>query len=414
MSDVERAFRQAQGKAVATLVRVFGDISLAEDAVQDAFVKALDSWPRDGIPSNSVGWIIATARNRAIDIVRRDARGRALTTQIAAETRSENTATEGENLPLMRDDQLRLIFTCCHPALRLEHQVALTLRLIAGLTPAEVARAFLISEATLAKRLVRAKYKIKAAHIAYRVPDDAELPERLRVVLTVLYLIYNAGADDPQNRADLRGESIRLTRALVALMPDEPEAAGLLALILLCEARAPARWADGDLVLLREQDRSLWDQALISEGQALVLAGLRRRRVGPFQLQAAIHGVHSAAKRFEDTDWAAILRFYDRLVILMPTPVVVLNRAVALAETQGPAAALGLLDSVADELDDYHLLHASRASMLERMGCRDDAERAYARAADLAPTNAETRFLTGRREDLAWGSAEDLREGGST
>jgi RNA polymerase sigma-70 factor (ECF subfamily) len=404
MSDVERAFRQAHGKAVAILVRVFGDISLAEDAVQDAFVKALGSWPRDGIPSNSVGWIVATARNRAIDIVRRDARGRELTAQIAADQlRSEGTAAQGEDPVLMRDDQLRLIFTCCHPAIRVEHQLALTLRLIAGLTPAEVARAFLLSEATLAKRLVRAKYKIKAANIPYRVPDDTELPDRLRAVLSVLYLIYNAGADDPQNRADLRGEAIRLARALVALMPDEPEAAGLLALILLCEARAPARRADGELVLLRDQDRSLWDQALIREGQELLLAGLRRRQVGPFQLQAAIHGVHCAAKRFEDTDWAAILRFYDRLVILMPTPVVVLNRAVAVAETQGPGAALGLLDSIAEELDNYHLLHASRAAMLERMGRLDDAERAYARAADLAPTKAETGFLTGRREDLARG-----------
>jgi RNA polymerase sigma-70 factor (ECF subfamily) len=406
MNEVERAFRGAYGKAVATLVRVFGDISLAEDAAQDAFVKALDTWPRDGIPTNPAGWIIATARNRAIDIVRRDARGHALTAQIAAdEMRNEGEPQSaaraiGEDPRLMRDDQLRLIFTCCHPAIRVEHQVALTLRLIAGLSPAEVARAFLVSEGTLAKRLVRAKFKIKAAHIPYRVPDEAELPDRLRAVLSVVYLIYNAGADDPQNRGDLRGEAVRLARALVALMPDEPEAAGLLALILLCEARAPARWAHGDLVLLRDQDRSLWDRTLISEGQSLVLAALRRGPASAFQLQAAIHGVHCAANRFQDTDWAAILRLYDRLLTLMPTPVVVLNRAVAVAETHGPEAALGLLDTVAVELDGYHLLHASRASMLEQLGRLEDAQRAYQRAIERAPTEAETRFLEVRRQDV--------------
>jgi RNA polymerase sigma-70 factor, ECF subfamily len=401
MDDVERAFREAHGKAVATLARIFGDISLAEDAVQDAFVKAIDTWRRDGIPSNPPAWIITTARNRGIDIVRNQNRGRELAALDAADPlRGESTPGPGEDRLHMRDDQLRLIFTCCHPAIKMEHQVALTLRLIAGLSPAEVARAFLLSEATLAKRLVRAKYKIKAAHNPYCVPDDAELPDRLRSVLSVLYLIYNAGADDPENRADLRGEAIRLARALSTLMPDEPEAAGLLALLLLCEARAPARWAGGELVLLRDQDRSSWDRGLIREGQGLLLEGLRRRSVGPFLLQAAIHGVHCAADRFEDTDWATILRFYDRLVVLMPTPVVVLNRAVAVAETQGPERALGLLDNVAEELDDYHLLHASRASMLERMGRLDDADRAYERAVHLAPTDAETRFLTGRREDV--------------
>ncbi len=370
--------------------------------MQDAFVKALDVWPRDGIPSSPAGWIVATARNRAIDIVRRDTRGRTLVRQIAVDRRrTGGTAAPEVGSQLMRDDQLRLIFTCCHPAIRVEHQVALTLRLVAGLTPSEVARAFLLSEATLAKRLVRAKYKVKAAHIPYRVPRDAELPGSLRAVLSVLYLIYNSGADDPENRADLRGEALRLARELVAQMPDEPEAAGLLALVLLCEARAPGRRAGGDLVLLRDQDRSLWDRALINEGQDLVLTCLQRRRVGPFQLQAAIHGVHCAAVRFEETDWATILRFYDRLVALMPTPVVVLNRAVVVAETQGPAAALRLLDSVADELDDNHLLHASRAAMLNRLGRLDDAERAYGSAIDRAPTETETRFLAARRKDLA-------------
>lgn len=401
MREIEFAFRQARGKAVATLIRVLGDISLAEDAVQDAFVRAIEVWPRDGIPSNPAGWIVATARNRAMDVVRRDARGRVLTRQIAADQqRDEDSQADVEESLLMGDDQLRLIFTCCHPAIRVEHQVALTLRLIAGLTPAEVARAFLLSEATMAKRLTRAKYKIKAAHIPYRVPGDAELPDRLRAVLSVLYLIYNAGAEEPQNRADLRGEAIRLARELVALMPDEPEAAGLLGLVLLCEARAPARWSGGDLVLLRDQERSLWDRALIEEGQELVLAGLRHHRVGPFQLQAAIQGIHSAADRFENTDWAAILRFYDRLVTLMPTPVVVLNRAVAAAEVHGPAVALELLDGVADDLGDYHLLHVSRAAMLERLGRLDDAERAYASAVGLAPNETDVRFLAARREEL--------------
>ena len=241
----------------------------------------------------------------------------------------------------MHDDQLRLIFTCCHPAIRVEHQVALTLRLIAGLTPAEVASAFLVSEDTMAKRLVRAKYKIKAAHIPYRVPDEDELPDRLRAVLSVLYLIYNAGADDV-GRRHLRAEAIRLTRVLVSLMPDEPEAVGLLALLILSDARMPARGDGAHVVLLKDQDRSLWDSALISEGQALVLACMRRRRLGPFQLQAAIQALHCAARRYEDTDWAAIVRFYDRLIAVMPTPVVALNRAVAVAETKGrnrPSAA---------------------------------------------------------------------------
>jgi RNA polymerase sigma-70 factor, ECF subfamily len=402
MNDVERAFREAHGQAVATLVRVFGDISLAEDAVQDAFVAAVSRWPRDGIPANPAAWIIATARNRAIDIVRRHERGRELVAQVAEGLlRGESIQGPGGDPQPVPDDQLRLIFACCHPAIGLEHQVALTLRLIAGLAPAEIARAFLLSESTMAKRLVRAKYKIKAANIAYRVPRDAELPARLRAVLSVLYLIYNTGADDREGRGELRREAIRLARALAALMPDEPEASGLLALMVLCESRMPARGPGGDVVLLRDQDRSLWDRALIEEGHDLVLAGLRGGRVGAFQLQAAIHGVHCAAPRFEDTDWPAIVRFYDRLVAIMPTPVVVLNRAVAVAETSGPDAALELLDGVADELDGYHLLHASRASLLERLGRRREAGEAYRRAAELAPTAPEARFMTRKREEPA-------------
>ena len=400
MDDVERAFREAHGRAVATLVRVFGDISLAEDAVQDAFVTAVDRWPRDGIPPNPAGWIVTTARNRAIDVLRRDERGRELYRRMAAgHANGEAVKDPGKALDAMRDDQFRLIFTCCHPAIKVEHQVALTLRLIGGLSPAEVARAFLISEATMTKRLVRAKYKIKAARIPYRVPSEAELPARLRAVLSVLYLIYNAGADDPAGRGDLSREAIRMTRELVALMPSEPEALGLLALMLLCESRARAR-GTADIAMLRDQDRTKWDRALIEEGQDLVLACIRRGRTGPFQLQAAIHGIHCAAPTFEDTDWPAIVRFYDRLVAVMPTPVVRLNRAIALAETEGPALALAQVDEVAAALEDYHLLHATRGAMLQRLGRAEEAADAYARAAALAPTEPEIRFLSRRRDVL--------------
>jgi RNA polymerase sigma-70 factor (ECF subfamily) len=409
MDDVERAFREAHGQAVATLTRLFGDITLAEDAVQDAFATAVHRWPLEGVPDNPAGWIVTTARNRAVDVVRRSRRGRELTEQMAADRLRAESATGPADPELVRDDQLRLVFTCCHPAIRVEHQVALTLRLIAGLTPAEVASAFLVSEETMAKRLVRAKFKIKAARIPYRVPGDAELPGRLRAVLSVLYLIYNAGADDVRRR-DLRAEAIRLTRLLVSLMPDEPEASGLLALMLLSDARMPARGDGADVVLLKDQDRSLWDRALISDGQALVLACMRLRRLGPFQLQAAIQALHCAARRYEETDWAAIVRFYDRLIAVMPTPVVALNRAVAVAETDGPTAGLALLDAVADELDGYHLLHATRGSMLERLGRRHEAAEAYDRAAALARTDAEVSFLSRRRSHVTVGLPEKSAE----
>jgi RNA polymerase sigma-70 factor, ECF subfamily len=399
MDDIERAFREAHGQAVATLTRVFGDITLAEDAVQDAFVTALDRWPRAGVPDNPAGWIVTTARNRAVDVVRRGRRGRQLTEQIASDRlRAEPNTSEEESMPLP-DDQLRLIFTCCHPALRVEHQVALTLRLIAGLTPAEVAAAFLVSEEAMAKRLVRAKYKIKAANIPYRVPGTGDLPRRLVAVLSVLYLIYNAGADDVRRR-DLRAEAIRLARVLVALMPDEPEGAGLLALMLLCDSRMPARFDAARVVRLRDQDRSLWDRSLIAEGQALVLTCLRRGRLGPFQLQAAIQALHCAAPRYEETDWAAIVRFYDRLLAVMPTPVVAMNRAVAVAETDGAEVGLALLDRFRHDLDGYHLLHASRGAMLERLGRRAEAAEAYDRAAALARIDADITFLTLRRHEV--------------
>ena len=402
MDDVERAFREAHGQAVATLTRIFGDLTLAEDAVQDAFVTAVARWPNEGVPDNPAGWIVTTARNRAVDVVRRGRRGRELTEQVTTDRLRVEATASGEDSIQLPDDQLRLIFTCCHPALRVEHQVALTLRLVAGLSPAEVASAFLVSEEAMAKRLVRAKYKIKAANIAYRVPDASDLPRRLRAVLTVLYLIYNAGADD-SSRRDLRAEAIWLTRVLVALMPDEPEAVGLLALMLLSDARMPARRDAAQVVLLQDQDRSLWDSSMIAEGQELVLACLRRRSLGPFQLQAAIQALHCAALGYEETDWAAIVRFYDRLIAVMPTPVVMMNRAIAVAETDGPEASLALLDQLQQDLDDYHLLHASRAAMLERLGRPGEAADAYARAAALARTDADLSFLTQRHHLLSKG-----------
>jgi RNA polymerase sigma-70 factor (ECF subfamily) len=398
VDDVERAFREAHGQAVATLTRLFGDLTLAEDAVQDAFVIAMDRWPRDGLPDNPAGWIVTTGRNRATDVVRRERRGRQLAEQVAADQLRAERAPGPEVSAPLPDDQLRLIFTCCHPALRVEHQVALTLRLVAGLTPAEVAAAFLVGDETMAKRLVRAKYKIKAANIPFRVPDG-DLPRRLQAVLTVLYLIYNTGADDAGRRG-LRVEAIRLTRVLVGLMPDEPEAVGLLALMLLSDARMPARYDAAMVVLLRDQDRSLWDRSLIAEGQELVLACLRRRRLGPFQLQAAIQALHCAAPRYGQTDWAAIVRFYDRLLTVLPTPVAALNRAVAVAETDGAEAGLQLLDDLARDLAGYHLLHASRGSMLERLGRREEAADAYGRAAALARTDAGTSFLARRHTEL--------------
>jgi RNA polymerase sigma-70 factor, ECF subfamily len=399
---VERVFREAYGQAVATLVRIFGDITLAEDAVQEAFVVASDRWRRGGIPPNPAGWIVTTARNRAIDDLRRSARGRELHEQLGAgATTPQGPGPEewGEDGPV-RDDQLRLIFTCCHPALRTEHHVALTLRLLGGLSVDEVARSFLVSESTMAKRLVRAKYKIKAAKIPYRVPEEADLPERLRSVLSVLYLIYNTGLDGPE-RNSLRGEAIRLTRALVDLMPDEPEAAGLLALLLLSESRAPARTAEGALVLLRDQDRTKWDRTMIEEGHAIVRACIRRGRPGPFQLQAAIQAVHCHADSFQATDWPQIVALYDHLFSVMPTPVVALNRAIAIAEIEGPGAALTTLDAIAADLDSYHLLHAARGAMLRRLGQPDAARAAFERAAHLAATNVDRRFLAQQIEELA-------------
>ena len=398
---VERVFREVYSQAVATLVRVFGDITLAEDAVQDAFVVASDRWPSDGIPHNPAGWIVTTARHRAIDDLRRSTRGRELSEQlgaVASTSHATDAEDSGEDGPVS-DDQLRLIFTCCHPALRTEHQVALTLRLLGGLTVDEVARSFLVSESAMAKRLVRAKYKIKAAKIPYRVPAQADLPQRLRSVLSVMYLIYNIGADDPE-RASLRSEAIRLARALVDLMPDEPETAGLLALMLLSESRMPARTADGALVRLRDQDRARWDRTMIEEGHAIVRVCIRRDQPGPYQLQAAIQAVHCNADSFEATDWHQIVALYDHLLSVMPTPVVALNRAIALGEIEGPGAALTALDAIGPDLDNYHLMHAARGTTLRRLGKRDAAKAAYERAVQLAATEADRRFLTQQIEEL--------------
>jgi RNA polymerase sigma-70 factor (ECF subfamily) len=401
---IGRIFREESGRSVATLIRIFADIDVAEDAVQEAFALALRKWPVEGLPPNPGALITTTARNRAIDHLRREARGRELLGQLN-EGADETSADEAGPV---QDDRLRLIFTCCHPALSTEAQVGLTLRLLSGLTTAEVAREFLVAEPTMAKRLVRAKHKIKAARIPYRVPSEAELPERLRPVLAVLYLTYNAGTGGPAGDG-LRQEAIRLARVVGGLMPDEAEVAGLLALLLLTESRWHARFAaDGSLVLLRDQDRDLWDRAMIEEGQALVRACLCRNRPGPYQLQAAINAVHADAPSFEATDWNQILALYDQLFSLSPTPVVALNRAIALGEVRGPAAALALLDHLAVDLRDYHLFHSTQAHLLGRLGRAGDAAGAYARAAQLATSDAERSFLEGRLAELESLGGEDV------
>jgi RNA polymerase sigma-70 factor (ECF subfamily) len=390
-AEVGRIFREESGRCVAALIRVFGDIDVAEDAVQDAFAVALRKWPGDGLPPNPGGWITTTARKRAIDRLRRESRGRELLGEAAVLMVRDADPRMPEEVGPVEDDRLRLIFTCCHPALSREAQVALTLRLLGGLPTEEVARTFLVPEATMAQRLVRAKRKIKAARIPYRVPEDHELPDRLSSVLAVVYLLYNAGLTTPVE-PDLCLEAIRLARTLGTLMPEEPEVAGLLALLLLTESRrASRRRPDGSLVLLGEQDRRRWDRGLIEEGQTIVRWCLRRNQPGPYQLQAAINAVHADAGTFAETDWSQIVALYDRLLAVAPTPVVALNRAVAIGELQGAAAALALIDGLS--LDNYYAFHATRADLLQRLGRDSEAAAAYERAVALAPTEAERDFF---------------------
>jgi RNA polymerase sigma-70 factor (ECF subfamily) len=391
--DVGRIFRKESGRSVATLIRVFGDIDVAEDAVQDAFATALRRWPKDGLPPNPGAWITTTARNRAIDRLRREARERALLVDIAALLPEVPDREAPQEVGPVEDDRLRLIFTCCHPALAADAQVALTLRLLGGLSTEEVGASFLVPEATMAKRLTRAKRKIKAARIAYRVPEDHELPARLPPVLAVVYLIYNAGLDEREGSAQLCSEAIRLARLLAELMPDEPEVHGLLGLLLLVEARRASRTAsDGSLVLLADQNRSQWERALIDEGHAIVRRCLRHNRPGPYQIQAAIQAVHADAPTFGATDWPQIVALYDQLLAIAPTPVVALNRAIAIGEVEGPAVALAVIDDL--DLEDYHAFHATRADLLSRLGQSAEAALVFARAAELAPTEAEREFLS--------------------
>ena len=390
-TEVGRIFREESGRSVAALIRAFGNIDVAEDAVQEAFAIALRKWSDDGLPPNPGGWITTTARKRAIDRLRREARGQELLREAGMLSYPNGSPGLGMEVESVQDDRLRLIFTCCHPALSTDAQVALTLRLLCGLSTRDVARSFLVEEATMAQRLVRAKRKIRAARIPYRVPERQELPARLGPVLAVVYLVYNAGLATTAEPS-LTSEAIRLARMLVALMPDEPEVAGLLALLLLTESRRPARTQpDGSLVLLGEQDRSQWDRALIEEGQAIVRECLRRNHPGPYQLQAAINAVHADAATPEQTDWPQIIALYDQLFAIAPTPVVALNRAIAIGEVQGPAVALATVDRL--DLDDYYAFHATRADLLRRLGRTDEAAAAYERAASMAPTAAERDFL---------------------
>jgi RNA polymerase sigma-70 factor, ECF subfamily len=409
--DLDGVFRREAGRCTATLIRILGDIDLAEDAVAEAFAVAAASWRRDGVPPNPGGWIMSTARNRAIDRIRRESTRE--TRQMAA-ARLQGDPMDSEDNPelddlealvdVVSDDQLRLIFLCCHPSLAPDAQVALTLRLLGGLETAEIARAFLVPESTMAQRIVRAKHKLRDNHAPYRIPSEAELPDRLNAVLGAIYLIYTEGhtatSGPALTRADLSAEAVRLGRVLTQLMPDEPEATGLLALMLLTQARQPARvGADGALVRLAQQDRAQWDRSLIDEGHQLVRACLRWNRPGAYQIQAAIAAVHAEALTSNDTDWSQVLDLYDQLLAIRPNSVVALNRAIAVGELHGPAAGLAALDAIdAEPLNGYQAYYAALADLLSRAGRRTEAIVAYDQALALTTNATELHFLKRQRQ----------------